>query len=432
MKGSIPYFHEIKTDNFTCSVDMISIKATLKHGKLADLVDRFTNRIAMWNGRPYMSTVPNKYHFMFSIPYDHEGLKTKCSMQIMIGQNEFKGTIKDNIKIVFNPNKVLSSYNSRKDYAFTDLAACFEYMENIQVSSFDLALDFPLKRSDVTTMPCWNRAYQRKNGETVLSVEDGIAIMNADDYTQYVGKHQDHGFLKIYNKAIESGLEEDITRVEYTIKPDEIKDTIWTPVYYNPIGSQMEIPEFNCTNVNMLLAKYMLQQHVPSEHVALIKSRYLRKKIQALVLSGYKRLDDINTTTWFKDILAEIQKYVNGEILNGVKRHVFLSDEMEHRIYSRRRFCAKYYKIVNDKRIYVCDFTEEQIMRLSDDEFNEGVLYFLQLEGMTESINTYKPYGNNTKKTYKSALDINTVENMENGFMDVSDVLNEIPESFLE
>ena len=432
MNGSIPYYHEIKTDNFTCSVDMISIKASLKHGKLSDLVDRFTNRVNMWNGRPYTSLAPNKYHWMFSIPYDHEGLKVTSSMQVMIGQNEFKGTIKENIKIVFNPNKVLSDYNKRKDYAFTDLAMCYEFMENIQVTSFDLAIDMPYKRSDVTTMPCYNRVYRRINGDKPITTCDGIAIMNADDYTQYVGKHQEHGFVKIYNKSAECGLDEDITRVEYTISPEKINGTKWTPVYYIPLG-QMEIQEdVVCRESTKIIAKYIIQQQCPSEEIALIKDRRLREKIKALVFGGYKRLDDIDKTCWYKDILSEIQKYVNGDILEGVKQHVFLSDFMEHRIYSRRKFCAKYYKIHDDKKIYVCDFTEEQIMRLSDDEFNQGVLYFLQLEDMTECINTYKPYGNNAKRQYKSALDINSVDNMENGYMDVSDALNDIPESFLE
>lgn len=401
MDGKIPYFHEYREDNRTYSIDMITIKATVKHGCMNKLYDFLEKRVTTQGGKPKLCTAPNRYHWFFTICYDLCGMHYRCAAKYELGQNEYGGTIKEVIKIQLNPNKLFGDFNLDHEKALTDLAIVYELIRDVEIKSYDLAIDIGVPRPSVCIMPFAKRLYRRYDGTEPIQTVDGIAIHNADDYTEYVGKHNEHGFVKVYNKQVECRLAYPCTRVELTVVPAELKqDYRWTPIKVLDVG-QMEIQEDIGTKDDKLLAKLILMTNEVDKYLSLIQDKRKSQKIKALVMAGYKDLAiDINAS-WFKSIVAEISKYVNGDIIKNHKKHHFRPLEDEVRLECRRKFTSKYYKLEDGKRYYVCDFNEEQLLTLSDEDFNEGVRYFLALEDMTEELENYKPY----HRAYKNEQD---------------------------
>lgn len=425
----IPYFHQIEDDNKTISIDMITIKADIKHGYMSYITDYLDDRSQMYGTKPKVVTAPNRYHWFYQFCYDLDGLKFRCNSRYEIGQNNMNGTISERVKIIFNPNKVFSDYNRENKKAKSDFATIFQYLENIRVDNFDLAIDFKCTRDCITTIPNNKRVYTRKNGTTTICNSDGECIVNADDYTQYVGKHQTHGFLKIYNKTIESKLPFDCTRVEYTIFIDELKnkDYRWSPVLIRDMNNQECIPE-DISSSLLLIADMMKQFQDPTKYFTRL-TYYQQQKIKPIVFGGYKELGSLNTAAWFKSILAEIQQYCNGDIVKDFKPHKFLRPDVEYRLYMRKKFISKFYKIKADgQRDYVLRyaFDEEQLIQLDNDDFNAGILHLLSLEeDMQDTIDHYKPFNislHNEKPLYERS------EALNKGFMPVDDtILDDIP-----
>lgn len=408
---------------------MITIKADIKHGYMSYITDYLDDRSQMYGTKPKVVTAPNRYHWFYQLCYDLDGLKFRSSTRYEIGQNNMNGTIAERVKIIFNPNKVFSDYNRENEKAKSDFATIMQYLENRAVDSFDLAIDVKVPRMNVTCLPNSNRLYQRVNGEKVIASDGGIAVMSAEDYTQYVGKHQTHGFLKIYNKSLESHLPFECTRIEYTIKPSELenKEYKWTPVLIldnNVQGLVVEdIPK------HLRLLALVLQQLQDPVYIYNQLSYRQQQKIKPIVFGGYKELGSIGSSSWFKSILTEIQQYCNGDIVKDFKPHKFLRPDVEYRLYMRKKFLSKYYKIKADgQRDYVLRyaFDEEQLIKLDNDDFNAGILHLLSLEGdMQDTIDHYKPFNislHDEKPLYERSGASNK------GFMPVDDtMLDDIP-----
>lgn len=109
-------------------------------------------------------------------------------------------------RIEFNPAKV--SENLEFQALYFEL---MKYISNRGILGnkavpvrFDLAIDLPVSR---------DRVFMLKDNRTYKEYSNSLT-----DRTQYLGKHNNHGFVKVYNKAMELKLNGvDLTRLEVTV-----------------------------------------------------------------------------------------------------------------------------------------------------------------------------------------------------------------------
>lgn len=79
--------------------------------------------------------------------------------------------------------------------------------------------------------------------------------------TEYLGKRSNVGFVKLYNKSIESKLDYDLSRLEITCEPNVHDFFQYVPnVYYIGLSSQlgMDIESLNDTDKYILTAEWKL------------------------------------------------------------------------------------------------------------------------------------------------------------------------------
>lgn len=114
---------------------------------------------------------------------------------VKIGNGDKKLRLLDRIRFEINPNKHFDepvwTFLTEFIYAF-----CKDgYLER-----YDLACDFETIKENIVV--------RSRKAESVVKG------------TLYFGRRSRHGFLKIYDKKLESDLEDNLTRVEYTLVPD--------------------------------------------------------------------------------------------------------------------------------------------------------------------------------------------------------------------
>lgn len=126
------------------------------------------------------------------------------SFWVGVGLNEGAGRVINRVRLEFNPNKVANCYIFTLVFNRLFSMAAGPPM----VVRFDLAVDFPVLRSD-----CWLLKDRRMLEEIRKSDEDR---------TQYLGERNKPGRCKLYNKALESKLNHPLSRLEITIGGDAI------------------------------------------------------------------------------------------------------------------------------------------------------------------------------------------------------------------
>ena len=112
-------------------------------------------------------------------------------------------------KLELNPNKCLPC-----DFVFEFLRFLHSHssLSSFIMTQFDLAIDFPFTRSS---------SYLDKDMRTHSIINSGD-----DNITEYLSKHNQHGFVKLYNKTKESNLKYELTRLEITLKEFYINDVL--------------------------------------------------------------------------------------------------------------------------------------------------------------------------------------------------------------
>ena len=103
-------------------------------------------------------------------------------------------------KLEFNPNKVLPCPFFEK---MLGLLKRYTVPGRVKLKSWDLSIDFPLNRLGVSLVRD-KRMYQ-------------LVTKSDLDRTEYLGVRHSDGFCKLYNKTIESGLDNDVTRFEISL-----------------------------------------------------------------------------------------------------------------------------------------------------------------------------------------------------------------------
>lgn len=189
------------------SLDMLRLEYKITRDRLQVFLDsfRFRTDCDYWESFKCFS-----YRHQFTFKVDLNNSYTLLA--------DFNGCKSSDDKVVileFNPNKVGS------DLGLLSLLGKLRSISYYcRIVRFDCAIDIPVPR---------DRCKLIKDQRTYSEYKN-----SSSDYTQYLGHRNKHGYVKLYNKAKELGLEDDnLTRLEITIDGDKTGDfeTMFPLVY---------------------------------------------------------------------------------------------------------------------------------------------------------------------------------------------------------
>lgn len=210
------FLSETAADGSVYSCDKLCILGKVDYLNL----DTFSNELSMFLIRSEIGQGCDELSFPFgfkglvnSVYYERFGgryyrnnfeLKLSDGSSFYFGykHNSQIGKVNDvSWKIELNPNKCLPC-----DFVDSFIKFVFARSKpiSIRISQLDIAIDINVERSFV---------YLQKDRRVYTRIDYG-----SDNITEYLSKHNEHGFVKLYNKSKESKLDYLLTRLEITLK----------------------------------------------------------------------------------------------------------------------------------------------------------------------------------------------------------------------
>lgn len=178
------------------SVDMVRLLVKLRPGEFQAIFDY---QARMPDMSFYMSNRAKDYHYNLVVK--------KERYSYWMGYRHNSSCDNYDFVLEYNPNKVhddelvnyiLSNYFNK--------ATCYNVKYSPRVCSVDIAVDINVNILNCLVFKQTRGRYMFYQGNTGRS----------DDYTIYIGKGD--GRVKVYNKALERGLDYDLTRYEISLK----------------------------------------------------------------------------------------------------------------------------------------------------------------------------------------------------------------------
>lgn len=192
----VPRFNPyVAPDGSVSSLDMVRLRLKFAGNdayvaRLEDRVQRLDSLTNSWNKR---RSAPGQYAHLHTLEYGDS--------VVAFGVGQFVRGVKADMRrgfIEFNPNKVGGG-----DGLLDFLRLVGSRVERCELVRYDLAVDLPVARSRVRV-----RKDRRK-----------YAFEQGDALTEYLGRRNADGYVKVYDKAAELGVRDmDLTRVEMTCK----------------------------------------------------------------------------------------------------------------------------------------------------------------------------------------------------------------------
>lgn len=196
------YYNSIETNkNFILSCDMIRLTFVFSEFVLKDF-NKYINNLGVQDSRyiytMYTSTSSFSYKYILNFKYDNS------SFVVGLGFNGIKKLDALNCFIEFNPNKCLSNKFVSPVLDYIKFSA-----KHLELARFDLAIDIPCSRSLVSFTK------DKRDYNKIYRIEKTSS--DIENVTEYLGKRNNNGFTKLYNKTLESGLNYECTRLELTL-----------------------------------------------------------------------------------------------------------------------------------------------------------------------------------------------------------------------
>ena len=266
------------------SVDMVRLMVRLRPGEFQTIFDY---QARMPDMSFYMSNRAKDYHINVQVKKKEYSYWMGYKHNSSIDNNDFV--------LEYNPNKVrndlLIEYILNN---YFNKVTCYDIRYSPKVCSVDIAVDI-----DCNILNCL--VFKQTKGRYLFySGSTG----RADDFTIYIGKGA--GRVKIYNKALESGLNYDLTRYEVSLKLDKplqsirtVKVDVETKPVLKIIDMQLGMdPEMRATINGLLQEPYLINQ----------LSQYKRKKYREMI----DNCNDFKLDS--KEIEKKIIEYVDNNI----------------------------------------------------------------------------------------------------------------------
>ena len=195
----ITYFNELKKDDVIYSIDMVRYSFNISFVERdAKELEKFIKYNYGFDYRYFYSNKQFSFRHLFSA--ENNGQSFALGFHFNGVRNALQ---RGNGFIEFNPNKsfnyVLPLLN------FLKLICRVQFIE---LERLDFAIDLPCNRGYV---------FMLKDKRTYNKYKLRIAGVSNFDYTEYLGKRHNNGYVKLYNKSIESNLSYDLTRLEITL-----------------------------------------------------------------------------------------------------------------------------------------------------------------------------------------------------------------------
>ena len=189
-------------------------------------------------------------------------------------------------RLEFNPAKLGHSFQF-----WNMLNKILSMSKNIDIKRYDLAIDIPIDR----------KYFSLKKDNRIYTL-----IQNSDsNKTEYLGKGQNHGRIKLYNKQIESKLPSPLTRLEFTLNGNcdyaEFERVFPDVRIIDNIQIGLELSLLKDTDKVLVLAC------MDNPTYLTLLGRYKQKKIEC-ILSKYTQLLKPCKKS-FENIITEIKKY---------------------------------------------------------------------------------------------------------------------------
>lgn len=271
------------------SIDMVRIDLKMQFHTLQKILDclsfMFDSGYVHWNSFKICSYADN---FTFDCADGN-------SFWLGVGFRSSSNVITENCCLEFNPNKVGTHNTFQK--VFELLNTFCKYSSLVR---YDLAVDIPFERSNV---------FLQKDRRKYRSVQVGFKTE-----TEYLGARNSPGYVKLYNKTVESHLQAIVTRFEITL--DLCSYDIFQlhmPVIRYVVDHQLCFDDDYTTQLNET-ELYVLEKilECPSDITRL--GRKMRKKIEC-ILSKYTQLLYIPHAV-YAQILSQLQNYVKFDIVS--------------------------------------------------------------------------------------------------------------------
>lgn len=287
----LPYWEPIRDDqtNYTYSIDNIVVWFRLYYPEDAlaqEILDFVSNRLD-FDYDHFQSFKFACFRDQFSFQ-----LGDKASFWLGVSFNGAKGSVDPFVAMDFNPNKVMRFKQFAEIYNFVLTRA-----KQVDFKRFDLAIDVPVKRSDVFM-------YKGRRKLTVDPAdEEELFIGNSwENFTHYLGRRSSVGRVKLYNKQRESKLNYPLTRVELTCAPNEdIEKYMPTVKYFDDL--QMVFNDLKISGSDRLILRRVLEH--PDELAELPQVK--KKKINQ-ILEHYTKTVEVNRV-FYSLILAKLDKF---------------------------------------------------------------------------------------------------------------------------
>lgn len=233
---SIPYFREIKDKKtgFVYSLDNLVMKFRLYWAHDDGAVDEVFNELSkcchVCDSFTSFKFATYKHQFIFHMPDEN-------TFWVGVGFNGSGGVDYSNCSVDFNPNKV-GQYDS-----FADIHnKLLEMSKEVELKRYDLAVDIPVSRENFIGFKD-KRIYE----------EYRRRLASKSDSTEYWGKRSSAGFVKLYNKQLECGLDVPMTRLELTLDLETSAVSKLPNIIYID-DNQMQIGESAPTGTDLVLA----------------------------------------------------------------------------------------------------------------------------------------------------------------------------------
>lgn len=317
--NGLTYYRPVVIDNYLfMSCDMLRIKFTMSEDRLKQFnryIDKYTMKNLNLKVEPYYNQGKFKYRNLIVIT----DLETKHSFSMGLQFNDLSKVTNDCF-IEFNPNKTMNENGTGLVQVFLDYIK--DYGSRVELVRYDIAIDIPVERQFVTL----NKDMRKYTKLWVTDVEDSynqilqdmekkqisykIEVKSKDlsNCTEYLGQRNKGGFVKLYNKQIESSLMSPLTRLEITMDilsyTDFIKHLPNVNVFKD-VSTELD----NLNDTEKVLLK-LLQQNSNCDLYLKQLGRKMQDKLKKILYANYSIVDKISKEDYFQ-LASTISEIVN-------------------------------------------------------------------------------------------------------------------------
>ena len=206
----------------------------------------------------------------------------------------FKGGENTQIKFEYNPNKIIHDSS-----LVLLLRRLFSMCKLIEFQECDYAFDVPFSRSLFSLVPKDNQIY------SYIRSYSGHRL----GVTEYIGKRHTNGYCKLYDKAVESCLDGDLTRFEVTCKGKAHDYTI--SHCFKSVIQRSSLPA-GLTDTDKVLYNLISKQENPAQYINAL-GRKQKEKFTKLFSSPVSSLFSLDFNTAFGvNLCWQIHKEIFG------------------------------------------------------------------------------------------------------------------------